>query len=105
MSYIKKKEDRLLNVYFLKDTFVVEGINNSIDDVIEKWIKAFEVDKYETLYKLGFVKKEIWFSICSRHAVYDENCKMCNKLKSCKNFKKYPASAINVSSDFILFIL
>lgn len=62
MSYIKKKEDRLLNVYFLKDTFVVEGINNSIDDVIEKWIKAFEVDKYETLYKLGFVKKEIWFS-------------------------------------------
>ena len=62
MSYIKKKEDRLLNVYFLKDTFVVEGINNSIDDVIEKWIKAFEVDKYETLYKLGFVKKEKWFS-------------------------------------------
>ena len=62
MSYIKKKEDRLLNIYFLKDTFVVEGINNSIDDVIEKWIKAFEVDKYETLYKLGFVKKEIWFS-------------------------------------------
>ena len=62
MSYIKKKEDRLLNIYFLKDTFVVEGINNSIDDVIEKWIKAFEVDKYETLYKLGFVKKEKWFS-------------------------------------------
>lgn len=24
------------------------------------------------------LKKEIWFSICSRHAIYDENCKMCN---------------------------
>ena len=93
MSYIKKKEDRLLNVYFLKDTFVVEGINNSIDDVIEKWIKAFEVDKYETLYKLGFVKKEIWFSICSRHAIYDENCNMCNT-GSWQNTIKYKVSSL-----------
>jgi len=46
------------------------------------------------------LKKEIWFSICSRHAIYDENCNMCNtgswvfifwqwqihKLKICKNY-------------------
>lgn len=24
------------------------------------------------------LKKELWFSICSRHAVYDEDCKLCN---------------------------
>ena len=24
------------------------------------------------------IKKEIWFSICSRHAIHDENCNMCN---------------------------
>lgn len=25
------------------------------------------------------LKKEIWFSICSGHYDYDENCKACNK--------------------------
>lgn len=25
------------------------------------------------------LKKEIWFSICSRHGDYQENCPLCNK--------------------------
>ncbi len=39
------------------------------------------------------LKKEIWFSICSRHAVYDENCKMCNT-GSWKNAIKYKISLL-----------
>ena len=26
-----------------------------------------------------FLKKEEWYSICSRHIEYDENCQACNK--------------------------
>jgi hypothetical protein len=24
------------------------------------------------------LKKETWYSICSRHGVYDKNCELCN---------------------------
>jgi hypothetical protein len=40
----------------------------------------------------GF-KKEIWFSICSRHAIHDENCNMCNT-GSWNNAIKYKVGSL-----------
>lgn len=39
------------------------------------------------------IKKEIWFSICSKHALYNENCNMCNT-GSWKNAIKYKISSL-----------
>ena len=39
------------------------------------------------------LKKEIWFSICSRHAIHDENCNMCNT-GSWQNAIKYKVSSL-----------
>jgi len=40
----------------------------------------------------GF-KKEMWFSICSRHFIYDENCDLCKK--GCwRNAYNYKLSSI-----------
>ena len=39
------------------------------------------------------LNKEIWFSICSRHAIYDEKCNMCNT-GSWQNAIKYKVSTL-----------
>jgi len=41
----------------------------------------------------SFFKKEEWWSICSKHIEYDENCKTCN-IGSWKNVWKHNMSAI-----------
>ena len=40
-----------------------------------------------------FLKKQIWFSICSMHAAYDENCNMCNH-GSWENVIHYKISSV-----------
>ncbi|MBE0450949.1 MAG: DEAD/DEAH box helicase [Clostridia bacterium] len=61
MARLKTIELNVLNAYFLPDTFVVDGVENQ-DDEIKNWIEAFEAEKYNALYHLGFLKKEKWFS-------------------------------------------
>lgn len=47
--------------------------------------------KYRTRKK--GIKKEVWFSICSRHPIYVKDCDMCNK-GSWNNIVKYKTSCI-----------
>jgi hypothetical protein len=39
------------------------------------------------------IKKEIWFSICSKHVIHDENCDMCN-IGRWQNAIKYKFNSI-----------
>jgi len=58
----KTQEIQELSARFLPETFVIEDVQNQPDDSIKTWMDAFEMDKYNALFHLGFLKKEKWFS-------------------------------------------
>ena len=62
MARQKSSETNELNVYFSPETFVVEdGVVGPSAAVLE-WGEAFERDKYEALFHLGFLSREKWYS-------------------------------------------
>jgi len=57
-----RQETQKLNAYFLPKDFVIDEMLNQPEDTLNRWIEAFEADKYRALFHLGFLKKEKWFS-------------------------------------------
>ena len=51
------------------------------------------------------LKKQLWFSLCSQHSVYDENCSMCNH-GSWRNafYHKIENIIYNISSKLWMWI-
>ncbi|MDK9710979.1 DEAD/DEAH box helicase [Acidaminobacter sp.] len=62
MARFKNSEASELDAYFNPVSFVVEvGEGEPSAEVLE-WANAFERDKYEALYHLGYLSREKWFS-------------------------------------------
>ena len=57
-----KAETIALNAYFTPLTFVVDDFEKVPGDAVTTWAEAFEKDRYEALYHLGFSNREKWFS-------------------------------------------
>lgn len=62
MALMKSKELQELNAYFIPEGFVIDEITNLNEETIIKWKQAFDNDKYEALFHLGFLNKLDWFS-------------------------------------------
>jgi len=62
MTHLKTLDIETLNAYFTPDTFVIEDTGTQSADTLKPWTRAFEADKYSTLFHLGFLKREDWFS-------------------------------------------
>ena len=62
MAHYKSSEVCGLDAYFNPVSFVVEvGEGEPSAEVLE-WAGAFERDKVEALYRLGYLNREKWFS-------------------------------------------
>ena len=62
MAQVRIKETHELNTYFLQGGFVIDEMPNPSSDVLKTWKIAFDRDKYEALFHLGFLNKEKWFA-------------------------------------------
>lgn len=62
MTRQKQLETQELTAYFTPVTFVMDDPENQPDDTRKPWTQAFEADKFNALFHLGFLKKEDWFS-------------------------------------------
>lgn len=56
-----KENIQQLQVYFTPLGFTIEE-NGESPEPIKTWIESFKKDKYETLFKLGFLARGEWFS-------------------------------------------
>lgn len=61
MATIKTKEILWLNAYFTPEGFLIDDVYEPLD-TLKTWKEAFDNDKYKTLFHLGFLNKENWFS-------------------------------------------
>lgn len=61
-----------------------------MEEIILKEIGSGDTKIMRTRGK--YLKKEIWFSFCSRHSVYDETCNICNS-GNWRNAIKYKVSS------------
>ena len=62
MTRLKQQEMNELNAYFTPNTFIIDDPENQPEDTRKQWTQAFEADKFNALFHLGFLKKEDWFS-------------------------------------------
>lgn len=62
MARYKSSEASELEAYFNPDSFVVEVGEGEPSATALEWAVAFEGDKYEALYHLGYISREKWFS-------------------------------------------
>lgn len=63
MARYKRSEACELDAYFSSVSFVVEAGEGEPSAEVLEWAGAFERDKYEALYRLGYLSREKWFSI------------------------------------------
>lgn len=62
MTRQKQLDTQAINAYFTPNTFIIDDPENQPDDTRKPWSQAFEADKFNALFHLGFLKKEDWFS-------------------------------------------
>lgn len=66
----KIKNQKELNAYFNQESFIVEVLDDEEIDILEEakednpdiWLERFKLDKYKTLFLLGFLIEKDWFS-------------------------------------------
>ena len=51
-----------INAVYLPEGFLIEEVSVQMEEPLQQWIEAFGKDRYQALYRLGFLKKESWFS-------------------------------------------
>ena len=56
-----RTKEQLIDAYFLPHGFIIDDVLEP-NEQIKIWKEAFDKNKYETLFHLGFLNKDKWFS-------------------------------------------